>query len=307
MNFAVTGGAGFIGSHLVERLCSDGHDVTVIDNLSRGMISNLRGFHDAVDFVNMDIRKYGALKEVMRGADGIFHQAALAYVPGSYDSLDEYRQVNVVGAQNVFRIGLEHGIKTVYASSSTVYGDARDVPVREDSQRRPINPYGVTKLEAEVVAEEYMGRGARIIGLRYFNVVGLGRRRAYTGVVPRFLERIRQERPPIIHGDGSQAKDFVHVDDVVRANLLAMRSDVREGFFNIGSGRPISVADLARLMIDISGKALKPEYGDPRRGDARMCIADISKAAELLGWGPGTTLEEELSHLLRIPEPPSTQ
>ena len=301
MKFAVTGGAGLVGSHIVKRLVSDGHNVMVIDNLSRGSKANLEGVYDKIDFVNMDIRERDELKRTFRDTDGVFHQAALAYVPGSYEDEGEYRQVNVAGTENVFQIGLDLGIKIIYASSSTVYGDIRRVPVREDYARRPINPYGTTKLEAELAAERYIKRGAQIVALRYFNVIGQGRKLMYSGVVYRYFEQLKNKRPLIIHGDGSQIKDFVFVNDVVRANLAAMMSSVRNGFFNIGSGRPISIADLARLMISISGSSLKPKYDKLRPGDAKMCVAEISKADRLLDWRPSIVLEDGLQSLLAHP------
>ena len=230
--------------------------------------------------------------------DGIFHQAALAYIPSSYENEDEYRRVNVTGTENVFRIGMGHGVRIVYASSSTVYGNGHGAPIKEDSPRRPLNPYGMTKLEAEFAAERYTQNGAQIISLRYFNVVGLGRKQAYSGVIPRFLDRLKEGRSPIIYGDGLQIKDFVFVHDVVLANLVAMASKIKDGFFNIGSGRSISITDLARMMIEISGRKLEPEYHDPRSGDAKMSVADISKAAKRLGWRSSTALEEGLRGLL---------
>ena len=298
MNFAVTGGAGLIGSHIVKQLVADGHQVTVVDNLIRGNMSSIEDVHDVVNFVNVDICDYGMLKETLAGVDGIFHQAALAYVPGSYENKNEYRQVNVAGSENVFRIGLECGTRIIYASSSTVYGNGRDDPIPEDYERRPLNPYGMTKLKAELEAERYTRMGAQIISLRYFNVVGIGRKKEYSGVIPRFLDRLREGRSPIIYGDGAQIKDFVFVHDVVRANLAAMESSIRDGFFNIGSGRPISITDLARIMIKASGRTLEPEYGEPRPGDAKTCVADISKAAKILNWKPSTFMEEGLQNLL---------
>lgn len=299
MNFAVTGGAGFIGSHIVRRLVADGHGVTVIDDLSRGSISNLRDVLDRIDFVKADILDYDMLKRMLYdNVDGIFHQAALAFIPSSYKNEERYRQVNVAGSKNVFRIGLESDIKIVYASSSTVYGDGHGIPIQENAERKPLNPYGMTKLEAEYTAERYVENGARIVSLRYFNVVGLGRKIAHSGVVPRFMDRIRDGRPPIIYGDGLQLKDFVFVDDVVSANIAAMMGSVGSDFVNIGSGRSISITDLAHLMINISNRNLNPEYEDPRQGDARMLVADISKAYRTLDWQPNIPLESGLRDIL---------
>ena len=261
-------------------------------------MSGLEDVLDQIDFVRMDICEYDRLKKILRDMDGIFHQAALAYIPSSYENEDEYRRVNVTGTENVFRIGMGHGVRIVYASSSTVYGNGHGAPIKEDSPRRPLNPYGMTKLEAEFAAERYTQNGAQIISLRYFNVVGLGRKQAYSGVIPRFLDRLKEGRSPIIYGDGLQIKDFVFVHDVVLANLVAMASKIRDGFFNIGSGRSISITDLARMMIEISGRKLEPEYHDPRPGDAKMSVADVSKAAKLLGWRPSTAMEEGLQSLL---------
>lgn len=298
MNFAVTGGAGFIGSHIVKHLVSDGHGVTVIDNLARGSMCNIGDVRNRIKFINLDICEYDGLEKALRNVDGIFHQAALAYIPGSYEDEDGYRQTNVTGAKNVFKISLEHDIKTVYASSSTVYGNKSDVLIQEDAVRKPLNPYGMTKLEAELVAERYVEMGAQIISLRYFNVVGLGRKQAYSGVVPRFLNRLKKGKAPIIYGNGTQIKDFVFVHDVVKANLAAMLGSVKSDFFNIGSGKPISITDLAHLMIKMSGKSLKPKYTDPRPGDAKMCVADISKADRLLSWRPSIVMEDALPKLL---------
>ena len=300
MNFVVTGGAGFIGAYLVRRLLADGHSVTVVDNLSRGNISNLQDLEDKIAFVNVDISKYDKLKEALarETIDGIFHQAAMAYVPSSYQDEDLYRQVNVSGSQNVFKIGIKHGIKTIYASSSTVYGDAQSGPVNEESPRNPISPYGRTKLEAEESVKEYTDKGSKIIGLRYFNVVGLGRKKEYTAVIPRFLDRLKIGKAPIIYGDGLQIKDFVFVQDIVNANIAAMSSKIVNGFFNIGSGRPISIVDLARMMIKISKKNLEPEYQPARRGDVRMCVADNNKAFRLLNWSPNVSLEDGLKRLI---------
>ena len=297
MDFVVTGGAGFIGSYLTKHLVSEGHDVTVVDNLSRGKLTNLKEVDKKINFVELDILDYDELRDTLQDADGIFHQAALGSVPESYKEEDKYRKVNVTGTENIFKIGKEFQIKTVYASSSSVYGNVKKIPIVEDTERKPLNPYGCTKLEGEILAEKYARSGAQIIGLRYLNVFGARQNPNYAGVITHFLDNICNGKSPVIFGDGMQVRDFIFVQDVVMANLAAMMEKVKCGFFNIGSGNPLSIKDLAYLMIKISGQTLEPKYADPRPGDAKMSAADISHSKKLLGWRPETTLEEGLRTL----------
>jgi len=297
MNFAVTGGTGFIGSHLVKHLVSDGHSVSVIDNLFRGRLSNLDRVQDKVHFVKLDILDYEDLRNNLQNVDGIFHQAALTSVPESYQKEDEYKKVNITGTENIFKIAKEFKIKVVYASSSSIYGDINNVPITEDFEREPINPYGLTKLEDEYLAEKYSKSGTRIIGLRYFNVYGLGQTLDYAGVITKFLENISAGKPPIIYGDGSQVRDFIFVKDVARANLSAMNSSIDHGFFNVGTGIVISIKDLAYLMIKISGKDLEPIFDKLPEGDVKNSQADITLAKNLLNWEYVTKLEDGLSTL----------
>ena len=294
MNFAITGGAGFIGSHLTEYLVSKGHDVTVVDNLSRGKLYNLKEIDKKINFVKLDILDYDELRDALQDADGIFHQAALGSVPESYKKEDKYRKVNIVGTENIFRISKDFQIKTVYASSSSVYGNVKKIPITEGAERKPLNPYGCTKLEGEILAEKYVRSGAQIIGLRYFNVFGIRQNLNYAGVITYFLDNLRKGKPPVIFGDGTQVRDFIFVQDVVLANLAAMMGKIKCGFFNIGSGNPLSIKDLAYLMIKISGQTLEPEYVNLRFGDPKLSAADISYSKKLLGWMPETTLEEGL-------------
>ena len=299
MNFAVTGGAGFIGSHLVRRLVSEGHNVTIIDDFSRGSLANLDGIHEKIHIEKMDICDRDALDGVLQGADGIFHQAALGSVPESWKSPDTYQRVNVGGTENVFRIASSYHIKVVYASSASIYGEVQRIPITEDFERRPINPYGKTKLDCETLAERYMEKGLQIVGLRYFNVFGEGQNPAYAGVITCFLNRLNAGEPPIIFGDGSQIRDFTFVGDVVEANLTAMTGSVVGGFFNIGGGKSTSLTDLAGMMTRLAGMHVKPLYENPRPGDAKISTADISKSAELLGWSPRTSLEDGLRTLFQ--------
>ena len=299
MNFAVTGGTGFIGSHLVRRLVSEGHNVTIIDNFSRGSLANLDGIHEKIHIEKMDICDRDALDGVLQGADGIFHQAALGSVPESWKNPDTYQRVNVGGTENVFRTASNHHIKVVYASSASIYGDIQRIPITEDFERRPINPYGKTKLDCETLAERYMKEGSQIVGLRYFNVFGAGQNPAYAGVITCFLNRLNAGEPPIIFGDGSQIRNFTFVDDVVEANLIAMTGNVVGGFFNIGGGKSTSLTDLAHMMIRLAGRHVKPLYENPRPGDAKISTADISKSAKILGWSPRTSLEDGLRTLFQ--------
>jgi len=260
MNFAVTGGAGFIGSHIVKYLISQGNSVTVIDNLLRGKMENLEDVKDKIEFLKMSILNFDELRNALKNTDGVFHQAALTSVPESFTKEDEYRRVNIDGTENIFKIAKEFDIKVVYASSSSVYGNPKKIPIFEDFERKPINPYGVTKIEDEFLAEKYNKSGVKIIGLRYFNVYGKGQTLDYAGVITKFLENIMIDKPPIIFGDGSQIRDFIFVQDVAKANFVSMNSSVTHGFFNIGTGIRISISELANLMIKLSEKNLKPEF-----------------------------------------------
>ena len=299
MNFAVTGGAGFIGSHLVRRLVSEGHNVTIIDDFSRGILANLDDIHEKIHIEKMDICDRDALDGVLQGADGIFHQAALGSVPESWKSPDTYQRVNVGGTENVFRIASSYHIKVVYGSSASIYGEVQRIPITEDFERRPINPYGKTKLDCETLAERYMEKGSQIVGLRYFNVFGEGQNPAYAGVITCFLNRLNAGEPPIIFGDGSQIRDFTFVGDVVEANLTAMTGSVVGGFFNIGGGKSTSLTDLAGMMTRLAGMHVRPLYENPRPLDAKISTADISKSAKILGWSPRTSLEDGLRTLFQ--------
>ena len=299
MNFAVTGGAGFIGSHLVRRLVSDGHDVTVIDNLVRGRVANLDGILDDIRFEEADIRDQKRMDELLGGVDGIFHQAALGSVPESWKDPEMYQSVNVDGTRNILQIAGRRRIGVVYASSSSVYGDVRSIPIAEGVKRMPLNPYGKTKLDCEILAEEYAKSGVRVIGLRYFNVFGTGQNPDYAGVISKFLDRLDRGKPPVIFGDGSQTRDYTFVGDVVDANILAMARGAEFGFFNIGGGRPASLNELARMMISLSGRSVEPIHDRPRQGDPKASAADTTKAARILGWRPKTPLEDGLRTLFQ--------
>ena len=294
MKFVVTGGAGFIGSHIAKSLINEGHTITIIDNLNTGKIENLKEILNQVDFVKGDIRDIELLKNKLKDVDGVFHEAALASVQESFSKIKEYTDVNVGGTENILKLAKEFGFKIVYASSSSIYGNPSKIPIEEDDPKNPINPYAQTKLDDENLAVKYAQMGVRVIGLRYFNVFGERQSQTYAGVIKKFVKKVRNNEPPIINGDGQQTRDFVYVGDVVQANILAMKSNVNHEFFNIGTNSTITVLELANLIIDSFGLSLKPVHGPELPGDVKITKADISRAKKLLNWEPKTRIEEWL-------------
>ena len=294
MKYAVTGGAGFIGSHLVKNLVERGNEIIVIDNLNTGKKRNVKKNLKKINFFEVDIRDFSTIEDIMKNVDGIFHEAALASVQDSFRIPDKFFDVNVKGTENIFKIGKKLGIKVVYASSSSVYGNPISIPIKENDDKNPLNPYAKTKLENDKMAEKYAKNGLKVIGLRYFNVFGPGQSKEYAGVIKLFLERIQQGLSPLINGDGLQVRDFVYVDDVVNANMLAMESNINGKFFNIGTGTTISVLDLANMIIKFSGLKLKPIHRLAVPGDVRATQADITKAKTMLKWKPTTSIQDWL-------------
>ena len=298
MKILVTGGAGFIGSHIVEYLVQRGDDVTILDNLNAGKMQNLSRINNDINFVNGDIRDYKLLEKLTKDSDGVFHEAALVSVPHSFKIQDEYFDVNTNGTENILKLAKEYGFKVVYASSSSVYGNQKQMPIKESDNRNPANPYAQTKLKAELLAEKYSEMGVRVIGLRYFNVYGRRQSKEYAGVIKLFLGRIQQKKAPKINGDGLQTRDFVYVEDVVKANILAMDSNVKHQFFNVGMGYSISILDLANMVIDASGLSLEPIHDSQLPGDIRDSQADLELINKLLKWKPVTKLEDWLIEVI---------
>ena len=292
MKFAVTGGAGFIGNNIAKLLLKKGHNVIILDNFNTGKKENLEEIKDEVELYTVDIRDKEAITEIINNSDGIFHQAALANVSESFSKSKEYYDVNVTGTKNIFEIAKKNEIKVVFASSSSVYGEVETMPIIENTERKPIHPYGQTKLECEFLAEKFSKEGVKVIGLRYFNVYGVGQNDAYAGVITKFLNKIKKNESPEIFGNGLQTRDFIFVKDVANANLLAMMSHVDFGFFNIGSQNSISILDLAKMIIKNSGLELKPKFKDALEGDAKISLSDISLAKNKLQWKPTYKLEK---------------
>jgi len=298
MKFAVTGGAGFVGNNIVKLLINEGHEVIVIDNLHTGKLKNLEGVLEKIKFYKIDIRDKNELEKILNDVDGIFHEAALTIVQESFVKQDEYFDVNVKGTENIFEIAKKYNIKVVFASSSSIYGDSKEVPINENSSKNPINPYGETKLQDEILAKKYSNQGVKIIGLRYFNIFGKGQTGSYAGVITKFLKNIELKKPLIIYGQGNQIRDFIHVKDIAEANFTIMTSDIGQGFFNIGTGKANSINELASIMIKISNHKEGISYLEPLNGDVKESKADTSLTMKTFNWNYLIDLEEGLKILI---------
>jgi UDP-glucose 4-epimerase len=298
MKYIVTGGAGFIGSYIVKKLVARGDSVTVIDNLNTGKEKNLESVRNKIVFLKDSVLNMSLLEKETRNVDGIFHQAALASVQDSFSKRDEYYDVNVKGTENILKLAKKNNFKVVYASSSSVYGNPEQIPIKESDAKNPINPYAETKLKKEELAIKYSEMGVKVIGLRYFNVFGKGQSKEYAGVLKLFLERIRDKLPPKVNGDGTQFRDFVYVEDVVNANILSMDSEISHGFFNVGTNSSITILDLAKIIIKSSGLHIEPVFGPALKGDVQGTIANIDLIKEKIGWKPTVVLEEWIDEII---------
>jgi UDP-glucose 4-epimerase len=296
MKFVVTGGAGFIGSNIVKQLLKQNHTPIVIDNLCRGKIERISS--PDIEFHKVDIRNIDQLKKILKNSDGVFHQAALTDVQESFTKQEEYNDVNVKGTENIFKIAKEFNLKVVYASSSSVYGNPEKIPITENSKRDPINPYGKTKLDDEFIAEKYSKDSVSIIGLRYFNVYGKGQTGSYAGVITKFINKLKENKDPIIFGSGIQVRDFIFVEDVALANISAMKSNVNNGFFNIGTGITTSIKQLAKIMIDLSNLKLEIQYEKALDGDVNNSQANTNLTESILKWKYSVKLKDGLKTII---------
>lgn len=284
MKYVVTGGAGFIGSRIVKALLSEGNSVKVIDNLHTGKMENLQDVNNDIEFVKADIRNYEEIKKNIGNFDGIFHEAALTLVQESFTKQNEYNEVNVIGTENIFKIAQEKNIKVVFASSSSVYGDIIKIPIKESFPKNPINPYGITKLKNEQLAIKYSKMNLQVIGLRYFNVYGVGQTGSYAGVITKFVNKLKEKKSPQIYGNGEQIRDFIFVDDIAKSNIAAMKNQIKEGFFNIGTGVGTTINNLANILIDIAGEKITPIHSETLEGDIQISQADTSLTEKILDW-----------------------
>jgi len=303
MRFVVTGGAGFIGSHIADALVHRGDEVVIVDNLFSGRMENIRHLVNTsnVTFVNGSVNDQALLQEACTGADGIFHEAAVTSVPRSVKDPVATNEANVSGTLNVLVAAQKCGIKKIlYASSSSVYGDTPTLPKREDMIPNPKSPYAVSKLTGEYYLKVFQELyGINTVSLRYFNVFGPRQdpKSEYSAVIPKFITRVLHHESPIVYGDGSQTRDFTFVKDVVQANLRAMDSNAR-GIFNVAYGDRISLTELAQTIMTTLGEDLPLKFEPPRSGDIHDSLAAISAAQKAFGYVPEYTVKTGLEETI---------
>ena len=302
--FLVTGGAGFIGSHIVEELVKRDNRVRVLDNFSSGKKEHLSPFKDRIDLIEGDIRDISTCARAVKSIDVIFHQAAMTSVPGSVEEPGACNAVNVSGTLNMLMAAREAGVKRlVFASSSSIYGDEPELPNREEELGIPQSPYAVSKRTGEIYCQMYTKLfGFSTVCLRYFNVFGPRQdpKSQYAAAIPIFITRMLEGCRPVVYGDGEQTRDFVYVRNVVEANLLAAHGmDAAGEVMNIASGERITINSLVESIGKILGDRFNPEYAPERPGDIRHSYASITRAGEKLDYRPGVAFEEGLRRTIR--------
>lgn len=306
----VTGGAGFIGSHVVDRLVNEGYAIRVLDNLSTGKLDNIQSHlrSGKVDFVKGDIRNVLKVSESLDGVSYVIHMAALVSVPLSIENPNSTFDINLLGTLNLLRSSIAKCIdKFVFISSCAVCGDPESLPVTEQARPNPISPYAESKLIGERYCLGFSERQLlQSVVLRFFNVYGPRQGiNDYSGVITRFIDRCKHGLPLTIYDDGSQTRDFVNVRDVAEAVLASIKCKTDGEVFNIGSGKPTSISALAKTIIRLTGKETRVYYEKPRAGDIKDSYADITKAKTLLGYTPKVSLKDGLQALLEEKGPES--
>lgn len=302
--FLVTGGAGFIGSHLCEALVARGCAVRVLDDFSSGHRENLRAVRDEIETIEGDVRDVAAVESAARGVDGVFHLAALVSVPDSVNRPRDSHAINAGGTLNVLLAARAAGARrVVYASTAAAYGSDPELPKREDMLPMPESPYAADKVAGELylrVFAKLYGMGT--VALRFFNVYGPRQdpRSPYSGVISRFVHALRTGARPVVFGDGAQTRDFVYVADVARACVAAMFNPAvgRGAVLNVATGRSVSLLELLRELGELTGRAIEPEFAPERPGDIRHSAADVRRAADTLGFRAEVSLRDGLRRLL---------
>ena len=302
MKILITGGAGFIGSHLCDKYTKEGHTVLCLDNFMSGNLMNVKHLLNYRNFklIKGDIRDFDLLEKLMRDVDVVFHLAAQIHVDRSYIEPKHTYEVNVMGTQNILEVArIQDAKRVIHASTSEVYGSALYAPIDENHPLNAPHPYGASKIAADRMCYAYIQTyGMNISILRLFNIFGTRQRDiGYGGVISMFTRRVLSNTPPIIYGDGMQTRDYTYVEDAVRAYDLVLNHNkpITEPI-NFGTGKEVSIVDLANKIIDLCGKKgnIKPVHVEPRIGEVKRLIADVTKAKNLLGWEPKYNLEEGL-------------
>lgn len=303
MRVLVTGGAGFIGSHLVDALLSRGDEVVVLDNFSSGRMENLKQHegNPRFELIKGDVRRPEDIREALVDVDAAIHEAAIVSVPFSVEHPEITYDVNVEGTSNLIEEAVKQEVdRVVFASSCAVYGNAETIPTPEDAPPNPLTPYAESKLKAEMkCVQSWKTQGCPVVILRYFNVYGPRQPPGeYAGVMIKFREKILRGEPPVIYGDGKQTRDFIFVDDVVDATLLAVDRGPAGEIINVGTGIQTSINKLCEIFLKVAGKNLAPVYLPPRPGDILYSCADIQKARSVLNFKPKVKVEEGVKKLL---------
>lgn len=303
MKILVTGGAGFIGSNIVEELIKRGYSVRVIDNFSTGRKENLKEYEKDIELLEGDIRNFNSVLNSVKGIDVILHEAALPSVPRSVFDPVTTNEVNVTGTLNVLQAARSEGInRVVFASSSSIYGDSPILPKREDMPPNPLSPYAVSKLAGEKYCQVFSKLYAmETIILRYFNVFGPKQDpdSQYSAVIPRFIKAIVNDNQPVIYGSGDQSRDFTYVANVVEANILAATSLIEGGMIlNCACNEQVTLNDLVHNINKLAGKNIKPVYEESRPGEVKHSLASINKIKDKLGFTPHIMFAEGLSIVL---------
>lgn len=297
----VTGGAGFIGSHIVEALLRRGESVRVVDNFSTGRPENLRGFADRIELITGDVSDPAVARSAMQGVEVVFHQAALPSVPRSIRDPLSTHASNANGTLQLLEAARHAGVtRFVYAASSSAYGDTPTLPKHEDMPTNPRSPYAVSKLTGEYYAQAYHRvYGLETVCLRYFNIFGPRQDpdSPYAAVIPKFAAELLAGRPPVINGDGEQTRDFTYIDNAVAANMLAATAPAEAAgqVFNVACGQRVSLNTLVKLLQEETGVRVAPKYAAERPGDVRDSLASIDKARRVLGYEPQVSLKEGLA------------
>ena len=305
MRILVTGGCGFIGSFLVKKLVNLGFDVAVLDNLSSGSLANLGDVVDKVRFIEGDVRKYGVVLKALKDVDVVYHLAALTSVQESIRKPMLYHEVNSKGTLNLLKASVENEVKKfIYASSCAVYGNSVKLPISEDHPTNPLSPYAASKLSAEAYCKAYSDAyGLQVLILRLFNVYGPKQSENYAGVMMEFIRRVKNNKPPVIFGDGEQTRDFIYVEDVVECLIKTLKYNLKNGFevFNVSTGKSITINQLANTILRVMGKENLSNiivYKEPKKGEIRHSIANISKIMEKLMYTPKYNIEDGLRRTL---------